>query len=329
MQTTEIDTAYNVPGFPAYAPALPLLEVISRDDATVRVKHAYGETGIPAKPQRIYVHDPATLQILLSLGITPAGSAVFTPELPVALQGKGTRVTLLPDLNGEGVNLEQLALLKPDLILGHATEGPGMISQEQFAKLNQIAATVAFTGNPFFYWKEATRELGEFFGLADKADEVLSDYEAKLMTYRDRAQARIGDATVTVLLLFDTTMWLYSVGGMLGERYAPLSPTGWAYRELRLAPGPEVRKLAGDQLWAELSLELIPELKADHLVVFPNAYGGAEVGSGLDKYLSTPLWQGVPAVKVGNVHVLTADNAIEGYWTTPFLIEQFLEELEK
>lgn len=31
----------------------------------------------------------------------------------------------------------------------------------------------------------------------------------------------------------------------------------------------------------------------------------------------------------GNVHVLTADNAIEGYWTTPFLIEQFLAELEK
>lgn len=321
-------TLTQVPGFPAYSPATSLLEVVSRSDTTVRVKHAYGETDIPANPQRIFVSDPATLQILLSLGITPAGSTTFTPELPVALQEQGVEVTLLPDLTGEGINLEQLAALNPDLILGHASAAPGQISAEQYAKLSQIAPTVAFTGNPFFYWKEATRELGDFFGVPEQAESVLADYEAKLAGYRARAEAAIGDETVTILLLFDEVMWLYSVGGMLEERYVPLSPTGWAYRELGLAPGPEVAKLAGDQLWAELSLELIPELKADHLVVFPNAYGGEAQGAGLDNYFNTPLWQTVPAVQAGHVHVLTADNAIEGYWTTPFLIEQFLETVE-
>lgn len=320
--------AYQVPGFPAYSPAPSLLEVLSRSDSTIRVKHAYGETDIPANPQRIFVSDPATLQILLSLGITPVGSTTFTPELPVALQEQGIDVALLPDLTGEGMNLEQLAALNPDLILGHASAAPGQISAEQYAKLSQIAPTVAFTGNPFFYWKEATRELGEFFGVPEQAESVLADYEVKLAGYRTRAEAAIGDETVTILLLFDEVMWLYSVGGMLEDRYVPLSPTGWAYRELRLAPGPEVAKLAGDQLWAELSLELIPELQADHLVIFPNAYGGADVGAGLDDYFNTPLWQTVPAVQAGNVHVLTADNAIEGYWTTPFLIEQFLETVE-
>jgi hypothetical protein len=37
----------------------------------------------------------------------------------------------------------------------------------------------------------------------------------------------------------------------------------------------------------------------------------------------------VPAVQADKVHVLTADNAVEGYWTTPYLIEQFLAAIEK
>lgn len=108
----------------------------------------------------------------------------------------------------------------------------------------------------------------------------------------------------------------------------PISPTSWAYRDLRLQPAPEVAELAGEAAWAEISLELVPELRADHLVVFPNAYGGEEIGSGLDEYLDSPLWQAVPAVQKGNVYLLTADNSIEGYWTTPYLIEAFLAALE-
>ncbi|MEM7533180.1 MAG: hypothetical protein AAF639_13450 [Chloroflexota bacterium] len=124
-------------------------------------------------------------------------------------------------------------------------------------------------------------------------------------------------------------MWLYSVGGMMGEEYVPLSVTTWAYRELGLTPAPEVAGLAGTELWAEVSLELIPELEGDHLIVFPNAYGGDEIGSGLDDYLDSPLWQTVPAVEAGNVHQVTANNSIEGYWTTPHLIQAFLTALEE
>ncbi|MEZ4730971.1 MAG: ABC transporter substrate-binding protein [Caldilineaceae bacterium] len=327
--TTTAESIDQIAGFPPYAPAQPLLEeVVSHTADTIVVKHAYGETAIPANPQRIYVNDPATLQILLSLGIEPVGSAVFTPELPPAMQEAGTAVTLLQDM-GEGVNLEGLAALQPDLILGHAKEGPGMISADQYATFSQLAPTVAFTGNPFFYWKAATRDLGDFFGVPDKAAAVLADYEAQLADSRAQAQAALGNETVTILLLFDTTMWLYSVGGNLGGDYIPLSPTSWAYRELGLTPGPEVAALAGEELWAEISLELIPELKADHLVVFPNAYGGEEIGQGLDDYFDSPLWQTVPAVQNGKVHVLTADNAIEGYWTTPYLIEAFLATLDQ
>ncbi|MCG8349705.1 MAG: ABC transporter substrate-binding protein [Chloroflexales bacterium] len=318
-------TTVQIEGFPAYTPAAPLLEVVRRNATTVRVKHAYGATDIPADPQRIYVSDPATLQILLSLGIRPVGSAIFTPELPLALQEQSAGITLLNAVGGE-VNLEQLAALQPDLILGSA-EGRGTMSTEQYTTLRQIAPTVAFTEDPFFYWQAATLELGDLFGVPDQANAVLANYAAQIADYRTQVQAVIGDETVTILLLFDATMWLYSVGGQLEDRYVPLSPTGWAYRELGLVPGPEVAKLAGDQFWAEVSLELIPELKADHLVVFPNAYGGEEIGQGLDDYLNTPLWQTVPAVQAGNVHLLTADNGVEGYWTTPYLIEEFLVTL--
>ncbi|MEM7032463.1 MAG: ABC transporter substrate-binding protein [Chloroflexota bacterium] len=328
MNTSDLIDNYDVPGFPAFAKANTLMEIVSRDDDTIRVKHAYGETDIPADPQRIYVHDLALMQILLSLDIEPIGAASFLEALPVALQGKADNVELLLDF-GEGVNLEQLAALNPDLILAHAQPAPGMIDDEQYEAFSQIAPTVAFTGIPFFFWKEATIELGDFFGVPEKAEAVLTDYNAQVADYRAQAQGILGDESVTILLLFDTTMWLYSVGGPTAEEYLPLSVTTWAYRDLRLTPAPEVSKLAGADYWAEVSLELIPEITADHLIVFPNAYGGEEIGSGLDDYLDSPLWQTVPAVKDDKVYQMTTTNSIEGYWTTLHLIETFLDVLEE
>lgn len=54
--------------------------MISLNDTTIRVKYAYGETDIPAKPQRIYVSDEPTLQILLSLGLTGHWTPPFLIE---------------------------------------------------------------------------------------------------------------------------------------------------------------------------------------------------------------------------------------------------------
>ncbi|MEM7126018.1 MAG: ABC transporter substrate-binding protein [Chloroflexota bacterium] len=329
VDTSDLIPDVQVEGFPTFAPAQPLMEVISRNDETVAIKHTYGETEIPANPQRIFVNDMATMQILLSIGVTPAGVASFLEELPAALQGKADGVELLIDATGEGVGIEALAALGPDLILGHGQFSPGQITEEQYELYSEIAPTVAFSGNPFFYWKESTLELAEFFGVPEKGVEVLTDYNNQIADFRAQAEEAVGDESVTILLLFDTTMWLYSVGGDMGAGYTPLSVTTWAYRELGLTPGPEVAGLAGEELWAEVSLELIPELKGDHMVVFPNAYGGDEIGSGLDDYLDSPLWQTVPAVASGNVHQLTANNSIEGYWTTPYLIEQFINELAK
>lgn len=317
----------QIDGFPAYTPAPALFDILEQNDQTITLKHAYGETAIPAKPQRIFVNDPTLLQILLSLGIKPVAAASFTPEFPIAMQAHSEGVELLLDV-GEGINLEQLLNLEPDLIIGYGDNAPGFIDPDRYELMQEIAPTIALEGIPFFYWKEATLELGKFFGVEARAKEVLADYEAKLASYRQQAQATMGEDNVTVLLLFDTTMWLYSVGGNLGERYVPLSPTGWAYRELHLPPAPEVAGLAGEELWAEVSFELIPELKADRLIVFPNAYGGEEIGEGLDDYFDSPLWQAVPSVKNGKVSLITADNAVEGYWTTPYLMEAFLGTLK-
>ncbi|MEM7117543.1 MAG: ABC transporter substrate-binding protein [Chloroflexota bacterium] len=327
--TADLITNVNIEGFPKYAPAVPLLPSYERNGDTILVTHAYGEAEIPADPQRIFVNDLATMQILLSLDIAPVGVASFFPELTGALAEVSQDVELLVDLTGEGVNPEELLNLDPDLILGHAQFAPGQITEEQFAIFNEIAPTVVFTGNPFFYWKEATVELAELFEVPERATAVLTDYNSQIANLRAEAQEKVGDDSITVLLLFDITFWLYSAGGLIDEEnYVPLSVTTWAYRELGLTPAPEVAGLAGDQYWAEISLEIVPELKADRLVVWPNAYGGAEIGSGLDDYVDSPIWEAVPAVANDQVSLMQADNAVEGYWTTPHLIREFLDTLD-
>ncbi|MEM8859614.1 MAG: ABC transporter substrate-binding protein, partial [Chloroflexota bacterium] len=329
--TADLIPVANVEGFPEYASAVPLLPRYERNGDTIVVEHAYGETEIPADPQRIYVNDAGTMQILLSLGIIPAATVSWIESHPEALVEVAGDVEILLDFTGEGVNPEELLNLEPDLILGHAQFAPGQITEDQYAVFSEIAPTVVFTGNPFFYWKEATLEMAELFGIPEKGVEVLEDYNSQLAELKVEADEKVGDDTVTILLLFDTTFWLYSPGGLIdgeGSNYVPISVTTWAYRELGLNPSSEVAGLAGDNYWAEISLEAVPEIVADRLVVWPNAYGGEEIGEGLSDYVDSPIWNAVPAVANDNVSLMLANNAVEGYWTTPYLIREFLDTLE-
>ncbi|NJO82437.1 MAG: ABC transporter substrate-binding protein [Blastochloris sp.] len=112
---TPVETV-QVPGFPPYAPAPTMLEVIEDRDDTLVVRHLFGETEIPANPQRIYA-DGSTFDILLSLGIEPvAANTLYTSELEPPTQ----LAPLIADLtiyNRGPADPEIVLSHQPDLIL--------------------------------------------------------------------------------------------------------------------------------------------------------------------------------------------------------------------
>jgi iron complex transport system substrate-binding protein len=120
------------------------------------VRHAAGETNVPADPQRIVVLAGDQLDDLCALGLQSRIVAAALPDDSTSqpsylgtvvhnLPGVGTRAA--PDLAG-------IAAAKPDLILGSQALTP-----EAYQALSAIAPTV-FTGAPGAAWLDNLRVVG-------------------------------------------------------------------------------------------------------------------------------------------------------------------------
>lgn len=116
------------------------LEIVSETDTTRTVRHALGESEVPKEPQRIVAsQDQNMLLPLLELGageqvIGSVGGADGTFRRTGAFD---TSSITHVGLNGEP-NLEAVAALEPDLILGT----DATVSAENYAQLSQIAPAV-------------------------------------------------------------------------------------------------------------------------------------------------------------------------------------------
>lgn len=321
-------TEMELPGFPPLDPPIPLFEVVAETADTLTIRHLRGEAIIPRNPPRI-VTSLGTAEILISLGIMPVGYAAREDLSPV-VRAIAPDVTYLPVVDS-GPNLEQLAALQPDLIIGYSFIGGQ--NPEDYELINQIAPTVVFNDWPAYYWQDATRQIAALFDKTAEAETVITDYEQRVAEIRERIAPVIGDETISPILFFDTP-WLYGPMHFApdGARMVPSANVGWLYRELQLTPAPEVARFLGSGTEAigdgffEITSELLPEIKAAHLVVFPGGYSGAEeISEGYEAYTSSLLWQSVPAVQQGNVYEIVGVNRPGGYYSLLDVMERFAE----
>lgn len=259
----------QVRGFPAFAAEPPLLEILSKTEATVLVRHGYGESIIPRNPQRIIAADETTLDYLLALGITPVAVTSYSTELPDHLATRAGGITVIPVAGGPtGVNLEALTALEPDLILGFEHLG-GNAMPELHAQLSRIAPTVSFLAPPENAFRSALPLLAEIFGMPDVSAWKLDSYEAELAARRSTLETALGEATVSFVTIYPRLIRLYGVGyEVAGLGYIPHNVTAPLYRELGLRPGPEVARLTIERGFADISFETLVELEADYLLVF-------------------------------------------------------------
>src|SRR5919112_1662779 len=110
------------------------------------ITHARGTTRLERKPERVIVLDTGELDAVLALGIVPVGSATPNGIVPSYLQPQLAGSTNVGSL--DGLRLEAIAALDPDLILGSQLRVDALYDQ-----LSAIAPTV-FSIRPGFPWKE-------------------------------------------------------------------------------------------------------------------------------------------------------------------------------
>ncbi|MFD7293055.1 ABC transporter substrate-binding protein [Streptomyces sp. NPDC059897] len=243
------------------------------------VKHAMGSTEIKQQPKRVVVLDVGELDNVVSLGIKPVGLAPSegSPELPSYLKKDAGHPKNVGTINS--LNLEAIAALKPDLIVGSQLR-----AANSYDELSQIAPTV-FSIRPGFTWKEN-------YLLNAAALDKTAQAKKNLAAYEKRAKdlgAKLGDDKPTV------TMLRFMPEGLI-RLYANDSFIGTILKDVGI-PRPKNQDIS--DLAAEVSAENIDQADADY--IFTGVYGkpNATEKATVQK---NPLWKNLKAVKDGHAY---------------------------
>jgi iron complex transport system substrate-binding protein len=251
----------------------------------VTIEHRYGSSEIPAAPQRVVTVGLTDHDTVLALGVTPVALTDWFGEQPNGvwpwaqeLLGDAQPITL----DSSDLNFEQIAGAAPDLILA-VNSG---LTQEQYDTLAQIAPIVAQSGDYVDYgtpWQEQTRIIGTALGRSDRAEELVTQVEAKFAATREQNPQFAGATAVIGLTDADGNYYLY---GPQDARARFLTDLGFTLK-------PEIAELAGDQFFTTVSAEQFDLVNAD--VVVWVAATQAEI----DALTANPVYRAQPAVQEG------------------------------
>lgn len=167
------------------------VEVLEEANGYRLVKHALGETRVPADAERVVVLFPGHIDAALALGVTPVGVGRWAEAsngyLEAHLEG-------VPDVgSSDAYNLEAILALQPDLILAPA-EAVGDLYGQLSTIAPTVAASVALLERfPGYFWDTA-RVLGR----EAEAERLMREYERRVAALRRTANAE-GEAALVLV----------------------------------------------------------------------------------------------------------------------------------
>lgn len=151
----------------------------------VTITHKYGETTIESAPQRVVCVGLLEQDSLLALGVAPVGVTYWFgdkelqgvyPWAEDAL-GDAERPVLLN--NTDGIELEKIASLQPDLIIGQYAG----LKETEYEKLSALAPTIAQPGEYADFgvpWQEAAVTIGSAVGRKAEIEELVAEVEQRI-----------------------------------------------------------------------------------------------------------------------------------------------------
>jgi iron complex transport system substrate-binding protein len=153
-------------------------------DGSVTVKHIFGETKIPGPPKRVVSAGFTEQDGLLAVGVVPVAITDWFGGEPFGVwpwaQPKlGNAQPVVLNLN-DGIQVDQIASLKPDLIV--ATNAG--LDQDTYTKLSAIAPTIAQSGPDAFFepWKDQATLIGQAVFKADEMAKLVAAVDDKFAT---------------------------------------------------------------------------------------------------------------------------------------------------
>ena len=265
------------------------------EDGKRILTHKFGETELPDAPVRIVcirMEDP-----MLALDASMVAAYDFEQYyLHERLAARGVQRISINDEN-KTINLEQVQAAKPDLIIMRDSFGKGV-----YQDLSKIAPVAAFDLRDY---ERSLLALSMVLQRSQDGEARLRAFYERAKNDRIRIKGAIGESTVALLRIMNKEVRLYP--------YATNDINRFMYELLNLRPPQMVVDIDGNDQNNAISLELLPELQTDYLLV-TTGYGPSSRQSSavarkrFEAMQQDPLWESVPAVRTG--HMMNVDAMI-------------------
>ncbi len=264
---------------------LALVTSTQAEEATRQVEHALGVTEIQGTPTRIVTLYQGANDTAVALGVTPVGVVDSWVEKPMYHYLRDA----LADVPHVGLetqpNLEEIAKLKPDLIIANKAR-----HEKVYAQLSQIAPTVA--EDTVFDFKGTVQLMGEALNKQEAADQLLADWDERVAVLQTELKNKMGDQwplQVAVTNIRNDHLRVY-----LEESFA-----GTVLHDL----GFEFPPMAAQRTWGVKlnSKESIPSMNADVMFIIFQSQDGS-VQENYQAWSSHPLWKNLDAAKSNQVY---------------------------
>ena len=268
--------------------------------APVTIEHAFGSTEVPGDVTDVVTLGWGSTEAALALGVVPVGIEAQTyavdengllPWVNEALADVDTEPTILPATVEEPA-YEDIDALAPDVILAPYSG----VTEEQYEILSEIAPTVVYPEEPWTTpWREVVTIVGESLGLAEEADELVTELDA---TLEEAAGAHPELDGVTVAAIWDIggTFYVYKPADSRVDFLLDLG--------LESAPSVEALDTGGETFVYSLSYEQTDQLDADLVVNY------ASTEAEVETFLAQSYAQAIPAVQDGAIANITGDQLI-------------------
>ncbi|WP_406691475.1 ABC transporter substrate-binding protein [Saccharopolyspora sp. ID03-671] len=250
---------------------------------TRTVAHDLGASAVPDKPQRIVALEFPYVDMLASLRVTPVGAV-----------DDGDPENLIPEVRNrigkwESVgsrsepNLEQIARLKPDLIIADNERHAGI-----YHELSAIAPTVVFTARYAGYEEtlDVARKVGDAINKPAEMNAEITRLNGRLDEFARTAPQGGGRDALAVIPRDHGTAQVLGEGSYVAE----------ILRRVRVTYAPEAAAYPENSDSSSVGLEGLAQINPAVLFVMTDARTTTK------DWEAAPVWQNLSAVAAGDVH---------------------------